>query len=227
MNAQFAISVMCMDYLDLGNQIDKLNRRADYYHIDIMDGHFCPNLMLPPNFVKGIAPAIKLPIDVHLMVEHPNDYIDELAAAGVTYISPHAETINAYAFRTINRIKAAGCKVGVVLNPATPLLYVKQYLNQIDLLTIMTVDVGYSGSPFIEEMLGKIEEAVCMRRVNDYHYKIQVDGSCNEATFGRLAKAGTEIYVMGNTGLFKYDRDVDIAYDIMLENFKREVECCV
>lgn len=223
MKPQFAISVMCMDFLDLNNQINKLNSLADIYHFDIMDGHFSPNLMLPPSFVQKVAPAMRLPIDAHLMVDNPNQYIDDLAAAGVTYISPHAETINTYAFRTINKIRALGCKVGIVINPATPLQYIQHYLHHVDLLTIMTVDIGYSGNPFVEEMLKKIEEAVHLRAVNDYHYKIQVDGACNETTFARLAKAGAEIYVMGNTGLFKNDPDVEKAYSIMLENYKREV----
>ncbi|MBE3102138.1 MAG: ribulose-phosphate 3-epimerase [Firmicutes bacterium] len=223
MNPQFAVSVMCMDFLNLSAQIDKLNSCADYYHFDIMDGHFSPNLMLPPSLVKSLAPAMKLPIDVHLMVEYPNNYIDDLAAAGVTYISLHAETINTYAFRIINRIKALGCKVGIVINPSTPLQYIQHYLNHIDLLTIMTVDIGYSGNPFVDEMLQKIEEAVRLRSVNDYRYKIQVDGACNEATFKKLAKAGAEIYVMGNTGLFKNDTDVSKAYSIMLDTFEREV----
>lgn len=223
MNPQFAVSVMCMDFLDLRSQIDKLNSCADYYHFDIMDGHFSPNLMLPPSLVKSLAPAMKLPIDVHLMVEYPNNYIDDLAAAGVTYISLHAETINTYAFRIINRIKALGCKVGIVINPATPLQYIQHYLRHIDLLTIMTVDIGYSGNPFVDEMLQKIEEAVHLRSVNDYRYKIQVDGACNEANFRKLANAGAEIYVMGNTGLFKNDPDVSKAYSIMLDTFEKEV----
>lgn len=225
MNTKFAISVMCMDLLDISNQIDKLNKRADYYHIDIMDGHFCPNLMLAPSFVKQLSSVITLPVDVHLMVENPDSYIDELASAGVTYISPHAETINHNAFRVISHIQSVGCKVGVVLNPATPLSYIKHYLNKIDILTIMTVDVGFSGNPFVDEMLIKIEEAANLKKVNDYNYLIQVDGACNGSTFKRLSEAGTEVFVMGNTGLFKNDKDIDKAYDIMLETYKREAGC--
>ncbi|HPT77549.1 MAG TPA: D-allulose 6-phosphate 3-epimerase [Candidatus Atribacteria bacterium] len=223
MKAQFSVSVMCMDLLDIRSQIETLNGCADYYHFDIMDGHFSPNLMLPPLFVKHLAPAMKLPIEAHLMVDDPGQYIDELAAAGATYISLHAETINTHAFRLISRIKSLGCKVGIALNPATPLEYIKHYLNHVDLLTIMTVDIGYSGSPFVVEMLDKIREAVRLRGENDYHYKIQVDGACNEKTFKMLTEAGAEIFVMGNTGLFKNDPDVGRAYSIMMDNFNREV----
>jgi len=222
MDAKFAVSVMCMDFLNLRTQIEKLNSLADYYHFDIMDGHFSPNLMLPPSFVTSLAAAMKLPIDVHLMVERPGQYIEALAKAGVSIISLHAETINAYAFRIINHVKALGCKVGIALNPATPLTYIKHYMHLIDMLTIMTVDIGYSGNPFIEEMLKKIKMAYQMRRVNDYHYLIQVDGACNESTFGKLTRAGAEVFVMGNTGLFKHDPDIEKAYSIMLDYYRRE-----
>lgn len=215
---------MTMNFLNLKEQISILNSRADYYHFDIMDGHFSPQLMLSPSIVKNVAPAMKLPMDAHLMVQDPLKYIDELAAAGVEYISLHAETINNYAFRAINHVKAAGCKLGIVLNPATPLKYINHYIHHIDLLTIMTVDIGFSGSPFVEEMLGKIQEAVYLRKEKGYHYQIQVDGACNENTFKRLSDAGAEVFVMGNTGLFKNNYDVSKAYDIMLNNFKREVE---
>lgn len=222
MKPMFAISVMCMDFLDLKNQIAELNKRADLFHFDIMDGHFCPNLMLPPSLVKTLSPEMKLPIDVHLMVENPCDYIDNLAKDGADFISLHAETINSYAFRVIDQVRNLGCKVGIILNPATPLSYIKHYINKIDLLTIMTVDVGFSGSDFVDEMIEKIEEASYVKRVNDYKYIIQVDGACNKSTFRKLAKAGTQSFVMGNTGLFKNDTDINKAYDIMISEFEEE-----
>lgn len=125
--AMFSPSLMCMDLLNIKEQIEIINERADFYHVDIMDGHFVKNITLSPDFVKAISPVTKLPLDCHLMVTDPDDYIDSLAAAGAAYICPHAETINSDAFRIINRIKNAGCKVGVVLNPATPLSYKTLY----------------------------------------------------------------------------------------------------
>lgn len=217
----FAISVMCMDFMDTKNQIKVLNERAGIYHFDIMDGHFCPNIMLPPDFVKTFRNEMKLPIDAHLMVEKPGDYIESLAKAGADYISVHAETINSFAFRIIEQIESLGCKVGIILNPATPLSYIQHYLNRIDLLTIMTVDVGFSGSKFIPEMMDKLQEAKELREKNGYKYILQVDGACNKDNFENMAKHGAQAYVMGNTGLFKNDPDVVKAFDIMEEDFNK------
>ena len=145
-----------------------------------------------------------------------------LAKAGAEYISPHAETINTDAFRVMNLIESLGCKKGVVLNPATPLSYIKHYLNRIDMLTIMTVDVGFAGQPFIAEMLDKIREAAELREKYGYSYKIQIDGSCNVNTFKRLREAGADVFVVGSSGLFKNDPDLNKACDIMYENFEKE-----
>ena len=216
---EFSVSLMCLDYLNIKEQIEVLNTRADYYHIDIMDGHFCKNITLSPDFIRAIKRIAKLPLDVHLMVEYPNDFIDAVRDAGAEWISPHAEVINTDAFRTINRIKSLGAKAGVVLNPATPLEYIKSYAGKLDLITIMTVDVGFAGQPFIEEMLDKIELCRQWKKQYGYTYKIAVDGSCNVKTFKRLHDAGTEIYVLGSSGLFSLDPDLSKAYDKMLKSF--------
>ena len=117
----FSPSLMCMDLLSMKEQVEILNERADFYHVDIMDGHFVKNITLSPFFVSNLKRISKLPIDVHLMTEYPDDYIEELAKSGADYICPHAETINKDAFRIINKIKSFGCKAGIVLNPATPI----------------------------------------------------------------------------------------------------------
>ncbi len=202
MKPEFAPSLMCMDFLKIQEQMEILNDWADYYHVDIMDGHFCKNITLSPDMVKVFSKIAKKPIDVHLMTTNPEDWIDALAKAGAAYISPHAETINTDAFRILNHIESLGCKKGVVLNPATPLNYVKHYLNRIDMLTLMTVDVGFAGQPFIEEVLDKIREAKEWKEKYGYTYKIQIDGSCNISTFKRLSNAGAEVYVVGSSSLF-------------------------
>mgnify|MGYP005806135915 FL=1 len=218
----FSASLMCMNMLDMREQFRILNDRIQMYHVDIMDGHFCKNITLSPDFVKVCASVAEHPIDVHLMVEHPGDFIDQLIRVGANIISPHAETINVDAFRTIDRIKSAGCQMGVVLNPSTPLSYVSHYLNHIDLLTIMTVDVGYSGGKFVPEMLDKIREAARIREERGLHYTIQVDGACNAANFKAMDEAGAEAYVVGNTGLFAMDPDLNRAADILYADFSRE-----
>lgn len=220
MRPEFAPSLMCMDFLNIKEQMEVLNEEMVMYHADIMDGHYCKNITLSPDLLKTFASVAKLPIDVHLMTTDPGNWIESCAKAGVTYISPHAETINTDAFRMMNLIKSYGCKTGVVLNPSTPLSFVEHYLNRIDLLTIMTVDVGFAGQPFIEEMLDKIKEAVKLREENGYTYKIQIDGSCNKKTFKRLKEAGADIYVVGSSGLFNLDKDLSKACEKAYQDFE-------
>ncbi len=226
MKSQFAISLMCMDFLKIREQLEILNQRADLYHIDLMDGHFCKNITLSPDIVRAISKVAALPMDAHLMATTPNDWLEPMQAAGAKIISPHAETINTDAFRVLNRVEQLGCQKGIVLNPATPLDAIRPYIGRLDLVTIMTVDVGYAGQPFIPEMLDKIEEAATLREKKGYHYKIQVDGSCNERTFKRLHNAGTDIFVMGSSGLFSLDEDLNRAYDKMLAVFEKETKSC-
>ena len=155
----FAPSLMCMNFLNIEKDLAVLNENCDLLHADIMDGHFCKNITLSPVLIRSIHKKALLPIDVHMMVTNPNDLLEDLAEAGCTYLSVHAETINTDAFRTIKRIQNLGCKVGIVLNPATPLSFIEYYMDQIDLLTIMTVDVGYAGQPINPAMLCKIRQA--------------------------------------------------------------------
>lgn len=224
MNPEFSVSLMCMDFLNIKEQICTLNDRMAMYHADIMDGHFCKNITLSPDLIKTFSKVSTLPIDVHLMTTNPTDWIELCANAGATYISPHAETINTDAFRVMNLIKSVGCKTGVVLNPATPLSYIEHYLNRIDMLTIMTVDVGFAGQPFIEEMLDKIREAVRIREEKGYNFKIQIDGSCNKKTFKRLKEAGADIFVLGTSGLFNLDKNLSMACDKAYEDFADETK---
>ena len=120
----------------------------------------------------------------------------------------------------MNKIEALGCKKGVVLSPSTPLSAIKHYINRIDKLTIMSVDPGFAGQPFIEEMLAKISEAKEIKEKYGYNYLIEVDGSCNQKTFKRLYDAGTEVFIVGSSGLFSKDPDLTKAWDIMTEEFK-------
>lgn len=216
----FSPSLMCMDLLHIEKQLQILNQRADSLHIDIMDGHYVKNLTLSPMFVKQIRPYTQLPIHVHLMVEYPNDYIDELMKNGSDCISVHPETIVTDAFRILRNIHSGGCQAGAVINPSTSLQSAAYYLHEIDILTIMTIDIGFAGQPFLVNMLEKIQEAVKLRRQNNYHYRIEVDGSCNQKTFACLYEAGCEDFIVGTSGLFSLHENLNQAYDIMLDNFK-------
>lgn len=216
----FSPSLMCMDLLSMKEQVEILNERADFYHVDIMDGHFVKNITLSPFFVSNLKRISKLPIDVHLMTEYPDDYIEELAKSGADYICPHAETINKDAFRIINKIKGFGCKAGIVLNPATPIEWIKYYIHLLDKITVMTVDPGFAGQPFIPEMLDKIKELKELKEKNGYNYLIEVDGSCNERTFDILTEAGAEVLIVGSSGLFNLDSDLPKAWDKMIEIYE-------
>lgn len=221
MKYYFSPSLMCMDLMDLQNQIEVLNERADFLHVDIMDGHFVKNLTLSPMFIEQIKKYTKVPIDAHLMVENPNDFIDMIVASGADYITLHAETINKDAFRTIANIRNLGCKVGVVLNPATPISYIDPYIDLIDKITILTVDAGFAGQKFIDGMLEKIREVKEIREKSGYQYLIEVDGSCNEGTFAKLADAGAEVFIVGSSGLFSLDSDLATAWEKMMGVFNQ------
>ncbi len=218
----FNPSLMCMDLLNIKEQTEILNERCDMFHVDIMDGHYVKNITLSPDFVSAFTKASKRPVDCHLMVTDPDDYIESLAKAGADYICPHAETINTDAFRILNKIKSLGCKAGVVLNPATPVSFIKHYINRLDIITVMTVDPGFAGQPFIKEMLCKIRELKRLKEENGYSYLIEVDGSCNKNTFKELYEAGAEVFIVGTSGLFSKDKDLKRAWDIMLEEFYEE-----
>lgn len=219
MKPTFSASLMCMDFLHVKNELEVLNNFVDYYHIDIIDGHYSKNLSLSPDLMKAFRKVVNKPMDVHLATTNPEDWIEVCANAGATYISPQAETINHHAFRVLNMIKSVGCKIGIVLNPATPLSYIKSYLGRVELLTIMTVDPGFPGQPFIDEMIEKIKEAAMLREENGYSFKIQVDGAVNKNTFKKLKDAGADVYVLGSSGLFNLNEDINLACNKAYENF--------
>lgn len=221
MKPTFSASLMCMDFLHVKDQIEMLNEYVEYYHIDIIDGHYSKNFSLSPDLMKAFKKVATKPMDVHLATTDPDNWIELCAKAGAEYITVHAETINKDAFRILNMIKAAGCKIGIAVNPATPLSYVEYYLNRADLLTIMTVDPGFPGQPFIPEMLMKIEEAKRIRKEKGYRYLIQVDGSVNEKTFKELHEAGADVYILGSSGLFGIHENLKIACEKAYENFER------
>lgn len=219
---EFAPSLMCLDYLELKNQLLALNSRVDRFHVDFMDGHYCKNVTLSPDLVRAMRRVTTRPMDVHFMATDPTDWIPMFAEIGCEYLSPHAEVINVQAYRVFDLIRSLGSKPGIVLNPATPLDFIKHYLNRIDMLTIMTVDVGFAGQKFIPEMLDKIREAKRLKEENGYTYIIQVDGSCNEKTYKQLYEAGAESLIVGSSGLFNLDPDVNKAYDKMVDIFEKE-----
>lgn len=217
MRTKISPSLMCMNLMEIKQQLAVLNTRADFLHVDIMDGHYVKNITLSPFFIEQIRPYTPVAIDVHLMVEEPTHFIEAVANAGADYICPHAETINRDAFRVINQIRALNKKVGVVLNPATPVSFIHHYIHLLDKITIMTVDPGYAGQPFIPEMVKKIAELKALKQQHGYSYLIEIDGSCNEKTYSMLLEAGAEVLIVGTSGLFNLDENLEKAWDSMTQ----------
>ena len=202
--------MMCADPFELGKSIATIDKQTDYYHIDIMDGHFVPNLSLSLDYVKFLKHHATKPIDVHLMVTNPADYVDELIEIGVAVISFHLSTVKGSAFRLIQKIKSANIKVGLILNPTESLEEISYLLGRIDRITIMTVEPGYAGQKLIPEVLPKIKDIKALKIKNNYNYDIEIDGSNNFETFETYIDHGAEILILGSC-LFKYD-DINKGY---------------
>ncbi|MBR0603789.1 D-allulose 6-phosphate 3-epimerase [Bacillus safensis] len=223
MTATFSPSLMCMDLTHFREQIHFLNTRADRYHVDVMDGHYVKNMTLSPFFIEQLRKLTNVPIDVHLMAEHPQEFlIDACIDAGATMICLHPEVVQKDAFRIIRHIHQRKCEVGFVLNPATPVAALDSFIHLIDRVTIMTIDPGFAGQPFIKEMLQKIKQVKDIKKHGGYSFSIEVDGSCNESTFRLLAEAGNEIYIIGTSGLFGLHKQLDTAWETMKQIFSKE-----
>ncbi|MFC0140543.1 D-allulose 6-phosphate 3-epimerase [Erwinia mallotivora] len=222
MDAKFSPSLMCMDLTRFKEQITAMNNKADFYHVDIMDGSYVRNITLSPFFIEHLKKITTVPIDVHLMVNHPEDIIPMCLDAGADIISFHPETANNKIFRLLNQIRDAGKKCGVVLNPATPAESITEYAHLLDKVTVMSVDPGYAGQKFIPESLKKIKKLISVREKQGYHYLTEIDGSCNEKTFGQIAASGVDVFIVGTSGLFSLDADVSRAWDKMTDIFCRE-----
>lgn len=208
-------SLMCADWLHLVPTLKALEASCGALHADIMDGHFCKSLYLSPWSIETVRPATKLPIEAHLMVERPEDFLDAVAAAGADCISLHAETIERQAFRLVERIHALGCRAGVVISPATSLSAVESYLDRLEMVTVMTVDAGFAGQPFLPEMLDKIRALCAWKRERGSRFIIQADGGVNRKTYRALYDAGVESFVLGSSGLFGLDPDIHAACRLM------------
>jgi ribulose-phosphate 3-epimerase len=196
--AIIAPSILSADFSNLSQQIRLTEMGgADWIHCDIMDGHFVPNITIGPIIVKAARKSTKLPVDVHLMIEKPDNFLEAFAEAGANYITVHVEEV-VHLNRSINRIKELGCKAGVVINPATPVNSIIDVAEYIDLLLIMTVNPGFGGQKFIPNSIRRIEEAVNLRTKLKANYLIEIDGGVNKETIVAAKKAGVDVFVAGS-----------------------------
>ena len=217
---EFSPSLMTMDLDKFKEQITFLNDQVDSYHIDIMDGHYVPNISLSPWFIQEVRKISTLPLSAHLMVTEPAFWVQQLIDINCEWICMHAEGLDGLAFRLIDQIHDAGLKAGIVLNPETPVSVILPYIDLLDKVTIMTVDPGFAGQRFIEGALDKIVELRELREEYDYHYVIEMDGSSNRKSFKRIDEANPDIYIVGRSGLFGLDDDIAKAWSIMVADYQ-------
>ena len=193
-----APSILSADFSKLGDEIKAVEAAGvDWIHADVMDGHFVPNITIGPLIVEAVKRVTDLPIDVHLMIENPDNYISAFAEAGASYISVQVETC-IHLNRTVQRIKDCGARAGVVLNPATPLANLEWVLEDVDYVLIMSVNPGFGGQAFIPSSLDKIKALRQQIQARGLSVLIEVDGGVNENTIAAIASAGTDVFVAGS-----------------------------
>ena len=201
MRIKIAPSILSADFGRLDSQIKEVESAgADMLHIDVMDGHFVPNITIGPPVVKSIRKGTKLPFDVHLMIAHPKKYVKSFADAGADLITFHIESDDAKGDvrGVIEEIRSRGKKAGLTLNPPTPMSAVEKYLDDVDLLLVMTVNPGFGGQGFIESALEKISEAKALLDRKGLRIDLEVDGGINPKNATLVVKKGANILVAGN-----------------------------
>src|SRR5690606_16908905 len=195
---KIAPSILSADFSLLGREVKDVEQAgADYIHIDVMEGHFVPNITIGPLIVEAIRPVTSLHFDVHLMIENPENYIQNFVHAGADYISVHAEACK-HLHRTIYQIKETGVRAGVVLNPATPVEMIRDVITDVDLVLLMTVNPGFGGQKFIPNVLKKIEQVRRWRDEQNLSFEIEVDGGVNAETAKLCVEAGADVLVAGS-----------------------------
>lgn len=191
-------SILSADFTRLGEQIREAEAAgADYIHVDVMDGHFVPNITMGPFIVRAIRPVTALPLDVHLMISSPELYVEEFARSGADIITVQQEACT-HLHRVVEQIKAARKRAGVAINPATPLVMLEEILPFIDLVLVMTVNPGFSGQSFIETMPAKIAAMRSMIDSSNVKVELEVDGGIHPQTARRVIDAGADVLVAGS-----------------------------
>jgi ribulose-phosphate 3-epimerase len=204
--SKLSASILSADFGRLAEQVKEAEQAGvDWIHVDVMDGHFVPNITIGPAVTRAIRRVTTLPLDVHLMISNPERYVEAFVAAGADWLGIHVEA-TVHLERLINQIKEAGAKATVTLNPATPLSSLEYVLQEVDMVLLMTVNPGFSGQKFISTVLPKIRRLRQMIEAQELDVLIQVDGGVHVDTLGDLVAAGADVFVSGS-GIFN-DRPV-------------------
>ena len=217
-NIQISPSILSADFSQLGSEIKRLEKGgADMIHVDVMDGHFVPNLTIGPEVIKSLRKHCSLKFDVHLMISPVHKYIDDYADAGADIITIHPEATENL-IESINKIKKLNKKAGVSLNPESKISLIENLLNQIDLVLIMSVNPGFGGQKFMPEVLNKVKYLKNLKKEKDLNFDIEIDGGINFENCQEAIKAGANILVSG-TSVFKSNNG-DIEKNINLLKLK-------
>lgn len=195
---KIAPSILSADFANLQRDIELVEEnQVDVLHVDIMDGHFVPNITFGPNVVAAIRPFTKLPLDCHLMIEQPERYVEAFANAGADLINVHVEA-TPHIHRVLQLIKSFGVKAAVTINPGTPVSAIEPVLSLVDMVLVMTVNPGFGGQKFLPECLEKVTALAEIRRSKGYTYEIEVDGGVTDQTIGACRDAGADVFVAGS-----------------------------
>jgi ribulose-phosphate 3-epimerase len=198
MNIRVAASILSADFANLAQQIAAAERGgADLIHVDVMDGHFVPNITIGPPVVRAVKRVAHVPLDVHLMIEDPDRYVDDFIEAGAAMISVHVEVLP-HLHRTIDYIKTRGAKAGVVLNPSTPVVSIENVATDVDYVLVMSVNPGFGGQTFIPRSVDKIRAVRALLDAAGSRAPVEVDGGVDLSTVARVVEAGAEMLVAGH-----------------------------
>ena len=209
-NIEIAPSILSANFACLGDQIEAVERGgAGILHVDVMDGHFVPNITVGLPVVKSLSQFTRLPIDAHLMITHPGTYATQFVEAGAQMVSVHVEA-DAHLHRTVMSIKAAGAQAGVVLNPSTPVVAVEEALQFVDYVLVMSVNPGFGGQKFIPQTLDKVKRLRQMIIERQRHVRIEIDGGVDRSNIESVVAAGAEIIVAGSAIFGKPDAEAAV-----------------
>ncbi len=218
MMTKIAPSILSADFAKLGEEIKEVEKAgADYIHVDVMDGHFVPNITIGPLIADAIKPITNLPLDVHLMIENPDAYIPQFAKSA-SIITVHQEAC-VHLHRTLQLIRSHGVKPGVVINPGTPAEMIKPVLTEVDLVLLMTVNPGFGGQSFIKEVVPKIAQIAAWREEMGLDFEIEIDGGVNEETAPICTENGADVLVAGSAVFNQSNRKE--AIDLIRKSAKK------